>query len=70
MAGAEAKGANWLLWTYLIGDAATFIKLAFFDCFVYTWWNWILAIPLTFIQAQLWPAYWVVIRPIFGGGCD
>lgn len=58
-----------LIPVYVIGDVVTFGKLTFFDCYAYTWWNWIIAVPLNFILSSLWPIYWGVLRPVFGGGC-
>lgn len=54
---------------YYIGGFATFGKLTFFDCFAYTWWNWVIVLPLNSFLAAVWPGYWLIIRPIFGGGC-
>lgn len=50
---------------YFIGDAATFIFLTFLDDYRYTWWNWVIAVPINFFLAQIWPIYWVVLRPLF-----
>lgn len=51
---------------YIIGNLATFAKLTFFDDFNYTWWNWIIILPLNEFLAIIWPLYWLIIRPIFG----
>ncbi|WP_261526134.1 hypothetical protein [Burkholderia multivorans] len=51
---------------WFIGNLATFAKLTFFDGFHYTWWNWIIALPLNEFLAAIWPIYWVILRPIFG----
>lgn len=53
-----------LIW-HLAG-IATFIKLTLFDGYVYTWWNWIIAIPVNAFLSEIWPIYWVIIRPLFG----
>jgi hypothetical protein len=54
---------------YFVGDIATFGKLTFLDCYVYTWWNWLIAVPINFFLATIWPLYWAILRPIFGSGC-
>ena len=51
---------------YNIGLIATFGKLTFFDGFVYTWWNWIVAVPANGVLSVFWPVYWPIIRPVFG----
>ncbi|MFL6627457.1 MAG: hypothetical protein ACJ8G1_13495 [Vitreoscilla sp.] len=58
-----------LLAAYLVGDLATMAKLIFFDCYSYTWWNWVIAIPVDVFQGAIWPIYWGVLRPLMGGGC-
>lgn len=56
-----------LLWTiYVLGNIATFGKLTFFDDVHYTWWNWILIVPLNELLAAMWPIYWGIIKPFFG----
>jgi hypothetical protein len=44
----------------------TFVQLTFFDGYVYNWWNWLIAIPVNVFLAQIWPIYWLILRPIFG----
>lgn len=51
---------------YGIGNIATFIKLSFFDGYEYSWWNWIIVLPINELLAAIWPIYWVVLRPLFG----
>lgn len=51
---------------YILGGPATFLWLTFFDGYVYTAWNWIVAIPVNFILAGLWPIYWLILRPLMG----
>lgn len=51
-----------LLWQ--IGAIATAIFLIFFDGYKYNWWNWIIAVPLNLFLAEIWPIYWLIIRPI------
>ena len=45
---------------------ATFGRLTFFDGYVYTWWNWIIVVPLNAFLAEIWPIYWLVLRPLMG----
>ena len=45
---------------------ATLVFLLFFDGFVYTWWNWIVAVPTSLFLSEIWPIYWLIIRPLFG----
>jgi len=44
----------------------TFIKLTFLDGYDYTWWNWIIVIPLNIFLSAIWPIYWLILRPLFG----
>jgi hypothetical protein len=55
-----------LVVVYLLGNLATFLKLTFLDGYHYTWWNWIVALPVNEFLGVIWPAYWAIIRPIFG----
>lgn len=54
-----------LLIAYLLGDFATLVYLLFFDGYRYTWWNWLIAIPVDMILSTIWPIYWLVLRPLF-----
>jgi hypothetical protein len=54
------------LWVYELGALATFAKLLFFSGFVYNAWNWLIAIPASLFLAQIWPIYWLIVRPLFG----
>lgn len=51
---------------YFGGDIATMVYLIFFDGYSYTWWNWLIAVPVDFILGSLWPIYWVILRPLMG----
>ena len=53
-----------LVWQ--VGSIATFIKLTFLDGYIYTWWNWIIAVPINIFLGEIWPIYWAILRPIFG----
>lgn len=55
-----------LIAAYCIGDAATFVYLVFFDDYRYTWWNWLIVVPINLFLAQIWPLYWLLLRPFFG----
>ena len=46
---------------FLIGDLATFVYLTFFNGYVYTWWNWIIVIPINIFLASIWPLYWPLL---------
>lgn len=50
---------------YNVGALATFGKLTFFDDYNYTWWNWIIVVPLNAMLAGMWPVYWLVVKPLF-----
>jgi hypothetical protein len=49
-----------------LGSVVTFIKLTFFDDYIYTWWNWIIVVPINLFLGEIWPIYWLILRPIFG----
>lgn len=53
---------RFLLWAYFGIDAAIFIYLTFFDGYVYTAWNWTIAIPVNFFLATILPIYWSVLH--------
>lgn len=54
---------------YGLAAIATFGKLTFFNCYVYTWWNWVFVLPLNAFISGAWPGYWLIVRPLLGGGC-
>lgn len=49
---------------YQLGALATLVKLTFFDGYVYNWWNWIIALPVNLFLSEIWPLYWLIIRPL------
>jgi hypothetical protein len=51
---------------YEAGGWATFVKLTFFDGYAYNAWNWLIALPVNVTLGQIWPVYWLILRPIFG----
>lgn len=54
------------LWVHLIASTATQIYLIFFDGYVYTAWNWLIAIPVSLFLGEIWPIYWLILRPLLG----
>ena len=55
-----------LLWIYGAGDIGTFVYLTFLDGYEYNAWNWVIAVPVNFFLAQIWPIYWLILRTFFG----
>ena len=55
-----------LFWIWQIGSVVTFAKLTFFDGYDYNWWNWLIAVPVNIFLGEIWPIYWIVLRPLFG----
>lgn len=66
----QRNTSNWIqlavFYIWLIGSFVTFIKLTFFDDYIYTWWNWIIVIPINGLIGTIWPIYWGILRPLFG----
>ena len=60
----RTKLALLMIWQLI--SIATFVKLTFFDGYAYNWWNWIIAISVNLFLAEIWPIYWLILRPIFG----
>ena len=54
------------LTAYELVAMATFVLLTFLDGYRYNWWNWLIAIPVNVFLSEIWPIYWIVLRPIFG----
>ena len=54
-----------VIFIYIVGDVFTFVYLTFFDGYIYSWWNWIIAIPVNIYLASIWPIFWLILRPIF-----
>lgn len=52
------------IFTHLIASTLTQVYLLFFDGTVYTWWNWIIIIPIDLFLGEIWPLYWLIIRPL------
>ena len=53
---------NGLAMLYSAGFFGTFVYLTFFDGYVYTAWNWLIAIPVNVILSGMWPMYWLVLH--------
>lgn len=51
---------------YELASWATFVKLTFLSGYAYNAWNWIIVVPINALLGQLWPIYWLVLRPLFG----
>lgn len=49
-----------------LGALATFVYLTLFDDYEYTWWNWVIAVPVNIIMGEIWPIYWAILRPLLG----
>ena len=43
-----------------ITSVISFLKLTFQDGIYYTWWNWIIIIPVNIVVSELWFIYWPV----------
>lgn len=49
-----------------IGSLLTFVNLTLLDGYVYTWWNWLIVVPINAFLSEIWPIYWLILRPILG----
>lgn len=56
----------WIACVYELAAFATFVTLTFFSGYSYTWWNWVIAVPINIFLAEIWPIYWLILRPLFG----
>jgi len=54
-----------LFWVYQAGALGTLVFLTFFDNYAYTWWNWVIAVPINIFLGEIWPIYWAILRPFF-----
>lgn len=50
---------------YMAGFIGTFAKLTFFDGYVYTATNWIIALPVNGFLSAIWPVYWFILYPFY-----
>ena len=53
---------KFLFAAYFVVDALLFIYLTFLSGYVYTWWNWIIAVPINIFLATIWPIYWGILH--------
>ncbi len=51
-----------LAFAYAAGSLATFVYLTFLDGYVYTAWNWLVAVPVNLFLSMIWPAYWGILH--------
>lgn len=54
-----------LLIIWQVGSLLTFVYLTLLDGYIYNWWNWIIAVPVNAFLGEIWPIYWLVLRPLF-----
>lgn len=54
-------------WIYQLAGFATFAFLMSEDSADFNAWNWIVIIPVNIFLSTIWPVYWVILRPLFGG---
>jgi len=57
---------EFVLLGYQLVCLGTFVKLTFFDGYDYNWWNWFIAISVNVFLSEIWPIYWLILRPLFG----
>lgn len=50
---------------YVLGNIGTFVYLTFFDGYIYTAWNWVIAIPVNLFVSSIWPIYWAILHWLF-----
>jgi hypothetical protein len=55
-----------LFCAWQLAGVATFVYLTFFDGYEYNWWNWVVALAVNGILAEIWPIYWFILRPLMG----
>lgn len=51
---------------YQVIAIATTVYLTFFDGYNYTAFNWLIALPVNLFLGEIWPIYWLILRPITG----
>lgn len=57
---------RWLFWLWQLGSLATLMALMIESWPTLNWWNWIIVVPVNLFLAEIWPIYWLILRPIFG----
>lgn len=55
-----------LMLVWQIGSIATFGYLTSADYHTFNLWNWIIILPVNLFLGEIWPIYWLILRPIFG----
>lgn len=58
----DRSNENLMAAVFFIGQIGTFLYLTFFDGYVYTAWNWIIAIPINIVLSGIWPIYWAILH--------
>jgi hypothetical protein len=51
---------------YQAGAVATLIYLTWRDGISLAWWKYPLMLALNLFLAEIWPIFWLILRPIFG----
>lgn len=64
--GRRTDATDVVIWAHVIASQATFIFLVIEDWPRLNWWNWIIIFPVNQFLSQIWPIYWLVLRPMFG----
>ena len=59
----ERMELGWIAF-WQLGSIGTFIKLTWFDGYDYNAWNWIIAIPTNLFLGEIWPVYWLIVKPL------
>lgn len=62
----DGKRLTIVLALYELVAWGTFFFLTFFDGYRYNAWNWLIAIPVNGFMGQIWPIYWLILRPLLG----
>ncbi len=62
----ESKLGMFAFAVWQIGSIVTAIFLIFFDGYRYNAWNWLIAVPIDLFLGEIWPIYWLILRPLFG----
>jgi hypothetical protein len=60
---------NWgtiAIWVHLVASTATQIYLFVEDWPRLNGWNWIIILPIDFFLGEIWPIFWLILRPLLG----
>lgn len=55
-----------LMALWVVSAPIYFVYLTFFAGFRYTWWNWIIVVPINAVLSAAWPVHLLVLQPLFG----